>query len=228
VTLAVGAARHATYDTGGRIVSCGLGEFGQLGNGTTGLSSETATPVAVRGLPAGRVIALTAAYGNTGVLMADGTYYDWGTNADGQLGDGTTSESDTPVKVTLPGPVRSVSMGGSLANNGQTMALLSNGALWEWGAGKVGQLGDGATANRPRPFRLSEPRGAHFVAVSSGGQTDYAIDQHGRLWSWGGDTEGDVGRGATGGPVTHPVKHVVRVSQVSATAHDAVILTARR
>jgi regulator of chromosome condensation (RCC1) repeat-containing protein len=228
VTLAVGAARHATYDTGGRIVSCGLGEFGQLGNGTTGLSSETATPVAVRGLPAGRVIALTAAYGNTGALMADGTYYDWGTNADGQLGDGTTAESDTPVKVTLPGPARLVSMGGSLANNGQTMALLSNGALWEWGAGKVGQLGDGATANRARPFRLSEPRGAHFVAVSSGGQTDYAIDQHGRLWSWGGDTEGDVGRGATGGPVTRPVKHVVRVSQVSATAHDAVILTARR
>jgi alpha-tubulin suppressor-like RCC1 family protein len=228
VTLAVGAARHATYDTGGRIVSCGLGEFGQLGNGTTGLRSETATPVAVRGLPAGGVIALTAAYGNTGALMADGTYYDWGTNADGQLGDGTTTERDTPVKVALPGPVRSVSMGGSLANNGQTMALLSSGALWEWGAGAVGQLGDGATANRPRPFSLTEPHGAHFVTVSSGGQTDYAIDQHGRLWSWGGDTEGDVGRGATGAPVTRPVEHVVRVSQVSATAHDAVIVTARR
>lgn len=228
VTLAVGAARHATYDSGGRIVSCGLGEFGQLGNGTTGLSSQTATPVAVRGLPAGRVIALTAAYGDAGALMADGAYYDWGINADGQLGDGGTTESDTAVKVALPGPVRSVSMGGSLADNGQTMALLSDGALWEWGAGAVGQLGDGSTANRPRPFRLHEPVGAHFVTVSSGGQTDYAIDQHSRLWSWGGDTEGDVGRGAAGGPVTRPVVHVVRVSLVSATAHDAAIVTARR
>ncbi len=228
VTLAVGAARHATYDAGGRIVSCGLGDFGQLGNGTTGLRSQTATPVAVRGLPAGRVTALTAAYGDAGALMADGTYYDWGTNADGQLGNGATTESDTAVKVALPGPVRSVSMGGSLANNGQTMALLSNGALWEWGAGAAGQLGNGSTANRPRPFRLSEPAGAHFVTVSSGGQTDYAIDQRGRLWSWGGDTEGDVGRGATGGPVTRPVAHVVRVSQISATAHDAAIVTARR
>lgn len=228
VTLAVGAARHATYDAGGRIVSCGLGEFGQLGNGTTGMSSQTARPVAVRGLPAGRVIALTAAYGDTGALMADGSYYDWGLNVDGQLGDGTTTERDTPVRVPLPGPVRSVSMGGSLANNGQTMALLSGGALWEWGAGRAGQLGDGATANRPRPFRLVEPRGVRFVAVSSGGETDYAIDQHGRLWSWGGDTEGDVGRGAAGGPVTRPVVHVVRVSQVSATAHDAAVVTARR
>ncbi|HLI61526.1 MAG TPA: hypothetical protein VKV21_17865 [Solirubrobacteraceae bacterium] len=228
VTLAVGAARHATYDAGGRIVSCGLGEFGQLGNGTTGMSSQTARPVAVHGLPRGRVVALTAAYGDTGALMADGAYYDWGLNADGQLGDGATVERDTPVRVPLPGRVRSVSMGGSLANNGQTMALLAGGALWEWGAGKVGQLGDGAIGDRLRPFRLSEPRGVRFVAVSSGGQTEYAIDQHDRLWSWGGDTEGDVGRGTTGGPLTRPVVHVVRVSQVSATAHDVAILTARR
>lgn len=228
VTLAVGAARHATYDAGGRIVSCGLGEFGQLGNGTTGMSSQTARPVAVRGLPAGGVVALTAAYGDTGALMAGGAYYDWGLNGDGQLGDGTRTERDTPVRVALPGPVRSVSMGGSLANNGQTMVLLAGGALWEWGAGAVGQLGDGARANRLRPFRLREPPGVRFVQVSSGGQTDYAIDQHGRLWSWGGDTEGDVGRGAVGGPVTRPVMHVVRVSQVSATAHDVAILTARR
>jgi len=228
VTLAVGAARHATYDAHGKIVSCGLGEFGQLGNGTNGVASQTATPVAVRGLPAGRVVALTAAYGDTGALMANGSYYDWGINADGQVGDGTTIQRDTPVKVALPRKVRSVSMGGSLADNGQTMALLSNGALWEWGAGSVGQLGDGSTADRLRPFRLTEPRGVHFVAVSSGGQTDYAIDRHGHLWSWGGDTEGDIGRGAEGGPVTRPVRHVVRVSQVSATAHDPAILTADR
>jgi alpha-tubulin suppressor-like RCC1 family protein len=228
VSLAVGAARHATYDAGGRIVSCGLGEFGQLGNGTTGMSSQTSRPVPVRGLPAGRVVALTAAYGDTGALMADGAYYDWGANAHGQLGDGTRTERDTPVRVPLPRPVRSASMGGSLADNGQTMALLAGGALWEWGAGKVGQLGDGATVDRPRPFRLAEPHGVRFVTVSSGGQTDYAIDQRGRLWSWGGDTEGDVGRGAAGGPVTRPVVHVVRVAQVSATAHDVAILTARR
>ncbi|MGH2909568.1 MAG: RCC1 domain-containing protein, partial [Solirubrobacteraceae bacterium] len=227
VTLAVGAARHATYDAGGRIVSCGLGEYGQLGNGTTGMQSQTATPVAVRGLPAGRVVALTAGYGGTGALMANGAYYDWGLNSAGQLGDGTTTERDTPVRASLPGPARSVSMGGSLADNGQTMALLSNGSLWEWGAGAAGQLGNGSTANRTRPFHLHIPRGVRFVRVSSGGETDHAIDQHGRLWSWGGDTEGDVGVGATGGPVTRPVRHAVRTAQVSATAHNAALLTAR-
>jgi alpha-tubulin suppressor-like RCC1 family protein len=91
----------------------------------------------------------------------------------------------------------------------------------------VGQLGDGSTSNRPRPFRLREPRGVRFVTVSSGGQTDLAIDQRGRLWAWGGDTEGEVGTGTTGEPVTRPVRHAVMVSLVSATAHDAALLTAR-
>jgi alpha-tubulin suppressor-like RCC1 family protein len=227
VTLAVGAARHATYDADGRIVSCGLGEYGQLGNGTTGLSAQTATPVAAQGLPTGRATALTAGYGDTGALMANGTYYDWGLNADGQLGDGNTTESDTAVKVALPDPVRSVSMGGSLGDNGQTMALLAGGALWQWGGGSVGQLGDGAIADRLHPFRLSEPRGVHFVKVSSGGQTDYAIDQRGRLWAWGGDTEGDIGDGTSGGPVKRPVRVALTVSQVSATAHDIAVVTAR-
>jgi alpha-tubulin suppressor-like RCC1 family protein len=106
------------------------------------------------------------------------------------------------------------------------MALLSNGALWEWGSGSDGQLGNGSTANSRAPVRLTEPSGVSFVAVSSGGETDYAIDQNGRLWSWGGDSDGDIGNGTTGGPVTHPVEDALTVSQVSATAHDIAIASA--
>lgn len=60
VTLAVGALRHAVYDSAGRIVSCGAGQVGQLGNGTSGLPARTGAPVAVEGLPAGQVAALTS------------------------------------------------------------------------------------------------------------------------------------------------------------------------
>jgi hypothetical protein len=52
VTLAVGALRHTLYDSDGRIVSCGDGPFGQLGDGMSGLAAHSGTPVAVRGLPA--------------------------------------------------------------------------------------------------------------------------------------------------------------------------------
>lgn len=53
VTLAAGAQMHAVYDAGGTVVSCGLSDFGLLGDGATGRSLISGTPVAVKG-PAGR------------------------------------------------------------------------------------------------------------------------------------------------------------------------------
>jgi alpha-tubulin suppressor-like RCC1 family protein len=205
VTLAAGAQMHAVYDAGGKVVSCGLSDFGQLGDGATGRSSTSGRPVAVEGLPAGRVVALTSSYGDAGALLADGSYYDWGYNRGGQLGDGTTIEHTTAVRVALPGPVRRVFQGGSMTDNGQTIALLSRGQLWEWGSGRYGQLGDGRRVDRPTPFRLIDPPGVRFVAVHSGGGANYAIDRRGGLWAWGpelrrrtgrwihGDTDGEAG-----------------------------------
>lgn len=126
VTLAAGAQMHAVYDGGGRVVSCGLSDFGQLGDGARGRTSESGTPVAVRGLPAGRVMALTSSYG-AGSLLANGSYYDWGCNRGGQLGDGTTTEHTTAEHVSLPHPVATVFQAGSMTDNGQAIALLDDG-----------------------------------------------------------------------------------------------------
>ena len=228
VTLAAGAQMHAIYDAGGRIVSCGLSDFGQLGDGASGRSSTSGTPVTVRGLPAGRVVALTSSYGDAGALLADGSYYDWGDNRGGQLGDGTTAERATAVHVSLPGRVATVFQGGSLTDNGQTIALLSDGQLWEWGSGDYGQLGDGRRVDRPTPFRLTDPRGVRFVAVNSGGGANYAIDRRGRLWAWGLNFEGELGDGSAATLSTRPVRDPLDVGQVSSTANVVVALGRRQ
>jgi len=227
VTLAAGAQMHAVYDAGGTVVSCGLSDFGQLGDGASGRSSTSGTPVAVRGLPAGRVIALTSSYGDAGALLADGSYYDWGFNRGGQLGDGTTAEHTTPVHVSLPQPVASVFQGGSMTDNGQTIALLANGQLWEWGSGRFGQLGDGRRIDRATPFRLTDPRGVRFVAVHSGGGATYAIDRRGGLWAWGLNFEGELGDGSSETMSTRPVRDPLDVAQVSSTANVVVALGRR-
>jgi alpha-tubulin suppressor-like RCC1 family protein len=224
VSLAAGAQTHVVYDAGGNVVSCGRSEFGQLGNGATGRSSDTGTPVAVSGLPAGRVIALTSSYGDAGALLADGSYYDWGYNRGGQLGDGTTTEHATAVRVRLPVPVRRVFQGGSMTDNGQTIALLSDGQLWEWGDGRFGQLGDGRRIDRASPFRLTEPRGVRFVAVNSGGGANYAIDRRGGLWAWGLNFEGELGDGSSTTLSTRPVRDPLEAAQVSSTANVVVAL----
>ena len=225
VTLAAGAWRHAIYDAGGRVLSCGLSDHGQLGDGTSGRGVDTGTPVAVRGLPAGPVVALTSAFGNAGALMADGAYYDWGIDSSGQLGDGRRIERSTAVRVRLPGPVTHVFEGGSFPDNGQTMALLADGRLWEWGANASGQLGDGTTAGSARPRPLAGA--GRFVAVSSGGATDYAIGPAGDLWAWGQDSEGEVGDGsATPMSTTTPFNDRIDVTQVSATARNVAAIAA--
>jgi alpha-tubulin suppressor-like RCC1 family protein len=220
VTLAAGAFQHTIYDSDGHIVTCGRGRLGQLGNGTGGTTGASATPVAVKGLPRGVAVAVTDSWGDAGVLMADGAYYDWGYNGAGQLGDGTETLSGIAVQVPLPGGVRQVSQGGSTAANGQTLALLGDGELWEWGNGRFGQMGNGGTANALSPILLTEPPGADFVTVNSGGATNYALGSDGNLWAWGRDDAGQVGDGTFALRQTRPVSDHLRLTQVSSTASD--------
>ncbi len=226
VTLAVGALRHALYDSSGEVLSCGAGPVGQLGDGTSGLQARTGTPVPVLGLPAGRALALTSGWGNAGVLMANGRYYDWGYNRGGQVGDGSRTIATTAVPVPLPHAVRQVFEGGSYWDNGQTIALLSSGAAWEWGNGRFGQLGDGTRLGSLWPIRLDALHGLHLVAVGSGGSTTYAVDRAGGLWAWGNNHVAQLGDGSLARLQLTPVRDPVRVSQVSSTAHNVAALAA--
>jgi alpha-tubulin suppressor-like RCC1 family protein len=223
VTLAAGALKHTIYDSKGTVYSCGAGGNGQLGNGTSGPTADTATPVKVSGLSSGRVKALTSAWGNAGVLMANGAYYDWGYNAAGQVGNGTRQLATRPVRVKELPAVSQVSQGGSLADNGQTIALADNGRVYVWGNGQEGQLGSGSVRNALRPQLLAEPAGVHFALVNSGGSTDYAVTRSGDLYAWGNNRKDQIGNGVGGvarPQYDRPVNDHLTVAQVSSTAAD--------
>ena len=218
VTLASGARTHSLVDSGGKVYACGSGAYGVLGTGSTANSSA---PVPVVGLPAAvPVTALTSSWEGSGALLGNGTYYNWGYNAAGQLGNGSTATSDVPVKVPLSEPVRQVFQGGSGPKNGQSVAVLANGAVWAWGDNDRGQLGDGTTTNSDVPLRVDVPKGVGFVAVSSGGFASYAIDHSGRLWAWGDNGSGQLGTGSGTSIATTPVNVGIRVDQVSSTAQN--------
>ncbi len=218
VTLATGARTHALFDSDGTVYACGSGDAGELGNGST---TSTSTPAPVTGLPGGiRVAALASSWEGSGALLANGSYYDWGYNAAGQLGDGTTTDSAVPVEVKLPGPVTQVFQGGSGPTNGQTIAILKNGSVWTWGDNDRGQLGTGTRTNAANPVRVHVPRGISFVKVSSGGYASYAIDTTGRLWAWGDNRNGQLGLGSNQVTETLPVDVGIHLTQVSSTAQD--------
>ncbi len=221
VTAVAGAFDHALYDASGQVWACGLNSLGELGDGNTKPSS---VPVKVKGLgPAAHVVFLAAAFANSGALLADGKYRDWGTNGEGQLGIGTQNKpSDVPVAVPLPSRVRRVSQGGSAPGNGQTLVLLTNGDLYAWGADRNGQLGDGKTATQSSPKLITPPTGVTYRALATSGGTSYGISTTGAVYAWGGGGEGQIGNGTTQGSLT-PVKVASGATGISATADDVLI-----
>lgn len=97
----------------GTLVAWGAGEFGQLGNGTTiSRNKPVRISVALAGARLGTLRSLAAGGGDSLALFSSGTVLAWDENDDGELGDGTTTGSLTPVRVTLPAGRTAIGLAG--------------------------------------------------------------------------------------------------------------------
>ncbi len=143
------------------LITTGADAADQLGDGKTSNSDVPVLvdlPSAVRQVFQG---GSGATNGQTIAILANGSVWAWGANKDGQLGDGSTTNSDVPVSVHGPAGVRFVAV-----NSGgyATYAIDSSGELWAWGGGQNGQLGTGGTdraQTQPADVRI------HLKQVSS-------------------------------------------------------------
>jgi alpha-tubulin suppressor-like RCC1 family protein len=216
VSLAAGAGHHASYDSNNALFACGDNQFGQLGTGTTQIAHR---PVAVQGLPSGRITAVESSFGSSGVMFASGAYYNWGLNNFSQLGNNSTVNSAFPLLVALPKPVTQVFQGSSSVEDGQTLAVLSDGSIYGWGADNFGQLCDDmATTSVSSPTRITPPAGVTWTTVYSGGKASYALDAKANLWACGNDQQGQLGNGTKDkGPNSVPVDVLAGVTMFSST-----------
>lgn len=167
----------------------GLNDGGQLGNGTTDNSS---TPVTVSGLSSS-VAAIASGYFHTCALLDSGPMRCWGSNSDGQLGNGTTTDSSVPVEVagTLSEDVAGLTAGGY-----HTCVLLHTGEVKCWGRNRSGQLGNGSTTDSTTPVYVSGLPSA-ATAVSAHFNHTCAVLDTGEIVCWGYNEYGQVGDGST-------------------------------
>jgi alpha-tubulin suppressor-like RCC1 family protein len=217
VTTATGAGEHASYVANGTLESCGLSDYGQLGNGSF---SRSTTPVDVQ---LTGVVGLYSSFADTGALLSNGTYWDWGNNAYGQLGDGNITNSAVPVEVATN--VAAAAVGGNNWQDGQTFVTLSNGATEAWGADAYGQLCTGHTASSvPNPVVVNSPAGVNWTTWDSGGSTSYPVDSNRNLWVCGFNRGGEAGLGTKGGNIVTPTKVMSNVEAVSSTSRNVAAL----
>jgi alpha-tubulin suppressor-like RCC1 family protein len=225
VSTLAGASGHALYDADGTVYACGLNRNGVLGDGST---RNSTTPVKVARLNGSSVTQLVAGFDNAGALLSDGKYFDWGYDADGQLGNGPARRpSHVPVRVQLPHPVTQVAQGGSFWHNGQTLAMLSDGSLWAWGDDRAGQLGNGTRGVQPSPVRSYPPAGVTYKSLATGAATSYAVSTTGQVYAWGASQAGQLGDGSTR-TATAPVLITSGATSISSTAYNVAVSVPRR
>ena len=130
-------------------------------------------------------VTVSAGDGHTMILKTDGTLWGCGANYWGPLGDGTSRQRDTPVKI-MEG-VRSVSAGGA-----HTMILKTDGTLWACGNNYYGQLGLSSKTQRIfTPVKIMEG----VRSVDAGYDTTMILKTDGTLWSCGRNYSGQLGNG---------------------------------
>jgi alpha-tubulin suppressor-like RCC1 family protein len=216
VAVSASASHVLALTDAGTVLSWGAGQYGQLGNGG---NTGSATPSVVPGLAAVRQV-VTSSNDSSYALRTDGSVVAWGSNDNGELGEGSTASRRSPVAVTgLARPVTAIAAGGY-----HGLALLDDGTVAAWGANFSGQLGDGTTDSTTSAHLV--PGLSGIVAIGGTDSSSFAIDGTGALYAWGGNDSGQLGDGST--TSTSSPQLVAGVDQVVAVAGGSRITVALR
>jgi len=131
--------------------------------------------------------------GHTCSVNASGAVRCWGSNHDGQLGDGTTINHQRPALVAgLSSGVTAIAAGFS-----HTCALTTAGGVKCWGTNNDGELGDFTQVNRSMPVDVIN-LASGVVAISAGDRHTCALLATGGMVCWGYNVYGEVGNGTSG------------------------------
>ena len=172
--------------------------WGQSPWGGVGLTSPSNTWDAgyrpqVIDVPAGDYTDIATAYTHACALNAAGDIYCWGEGWDGQLGDGNSTSSTTPVLVSRPVGVtfNSVAAGAYF-----TCATTTANDAYCWGTGANGRLGNQSYAQQNFPSKVFRAAGVDFVKLAVSDQwqaTVCGLGSTGRVYCWGYGGNGEIG-----------------------------------
>ena len=193
--VTVGANFACALSIAGTAYCWGAGGSGQLGNGLTTAAQSTAVAVTTSGVLSGITLTqLDAASNSSCALSAAGLGYCWGGGAVGQLGNGsTTASQSTAVAVTATGVLSGQTLTQLTGGTTFTCALDNRGGEFCWGENSNGQAGNPDTANN---FLVPVSVMSQSTMISTG-YNHACLLRNGKAYCWGDDTYGELGNNTT-------------------------------
>ena len=119
-----------------------------------------------------------------------GSYFTWGNNSHGQLGQNSTQDLSSPVQV--PGTWNSVFASGG--GEGCSGGIKTDGTMWTWGHNLFGQTGDNSRTYRSSPVQIGTDTNWATGVLRTGNYWTMALKTNGTLWTWGRNSEGWLGQ----------------------------------
>lgn len=228
VAISAGGENSLALASDGSVWAWGADGAGQLGSNVSTMCGPyacSATPLQVPGLSG--VTAIASGGGFNLALTQSGSVYAWGDNSYGELGNGTTTSSAAPIQVSALTNVTAIAAGG------HSLALTSSGQVYAWGSDLFGELGASTTQVCQNMYLCSTspllvgglPSTVKAIAVGGGFSLAWTTD--GAVYSWGGNTLGELGLGFSdtdSHPIPTPITGLSGVSAIAPGADQAFVI----
>lgn len=188
VQVAAGDAHSLVVKRDGTLWTFGSNLYGQLGTPT---NAGTAAPNSVPTMVMTDVVRVAASQRVSLAVRKDGTLWGFGQSHEGQLGPDVSYSALTSTPVRIMTGVVDVAVGYN-----HVLVVKTDGSVWSWGANYNGQLGT-ETYTRTgvvvtTPVRVM----AGAIGIAAGFNHSLVVKADGSLWTFGANSDGQLGGAA--------------------------------
>lgn len=190
--IAAGGAHTVAYNNG-TLYTWGRNTSGQLGNDDLGNHAKTPIAIDLPLPPGADVVDIKANLNFSLLLDSKGDVWAWGTNREGEMGNGNTEQTIGLQKIeALDAPF----ITDIAAGQRHALAVSYRGKVWAWGNNGAGQLGEEPSGDNPRTDNRLVPEIIeglnNIIDVEAGGAFSLAINNKGQVLAWGDNDNGQL------------------------------------
>ena len=185
INMAASQTHSTALGSNGILYTCGNNDRNELGR-----EGRRFVFLPVLQLEAHKLISTGVGEGFTIALSSKGRAFSVGVNNFGQLGQGHREENDR-WKAVKSGDDRIAML--NTGGKGHTMMVTKKGTVQAFGAGNVGQIGDGQFTSVTSPKVVGPLKNRPIIQVCCGSQHVLSLSSGGLVWAWGSNEYGQLG-----------------------------------